>query len=180
MRKHWNLLNIIEFVLIYGLIALLLYVAARDSGIISFGKPDDSEIDFESVQLVRVVDGDTLLVSSEGEDVRVRMIGIDTPESVHPDERLNTAEGIKASEYVKELLDGVGTLYLEYDVEKYDKYERVLAYVWLSDTVNPNNPDDTRVYMLNAILLEHGIANEYEYPPNMKYVALFRQIADGR
>ena len=88
----------------------------------------------------RVVDGDTLIVTnSNGEDVRVRLIGIDTPESVHPDQSKNTLDGDIASEYTKSLLEVGQILYLEYDVDQLDVYNRTLAYVWLTNDINLSN-----------------------------------------
>ena len=87
---------------------------------IVFGEPgidkieqlfNNSNIQLETVTLKRVVDGDTIIVTNQaGSDLRVRMIGIDTPESVHPDENKNTAEGQLASEYTKEQLKKNQTL----------------------------------------------------------------------
>ena len=62
-------------------------------------------IQFEEVTLKRVVDGDTIIVLNKNkEELRVRLIGIDTPESVHPDADKNTAEGQLASDYTKSQL----------------------------------------------------------------------------
>lgn len=76
----------------------------------------------EEVDLVRVVDGDTIIINTAGEDISVRLIGVDTPESVNPDKNKNNEYGSMASEYTKELLADVRTLYLQYDVTKTDKY----------------------------------------------------------
>lgn len=114
-------------------------------------------------KVVRVVDGDTIIVDIAGEDTRVRLIGIDTPESVHPDASKNTAAGKTASEHTKQLLTGKD-VYLEYDNEKYDKYDRVLAYVYLDGE------------MINAQLLEDGYAVTMTIPPNTKYADLFEML----
>lgn len=113
-------------------------------------------------ELVRVVDGDTLVVNYEGTEVKVRFIGIDTPESVHSDEGKNTEFGTLASEYTKFLLEGEEFVYLEFDIENMDEYGRYLAYVYLTDSSNFANS-------LNYVLVESGYAVNKEYPPNLKY-----------
>lgn len=109
-------------------------------------------------EVIRVVDGDTIDVEIDGEGTRVRLIGVDTPESVHPDENRNTEEGKAAADWLRELLDGE-KVYLEYDTAQTDKYDRALAYVYLSD----------RKTMVNKLLLENGIAQVMTVPPNSKY-----------
>lgn len=131
-------------------------------------------IELEPVLLKRVVDGDTLIVTnSNREEVRVRLIGMDTPESVHPDESKNTSEGELASQYTKSLLKVGQKLYLEYDVQKTDRYNRVLAYVWLSDDIDPDHLSET---MLNAKLVADGYAVAKEFKPNVKYSSLLKSL----
>ena len=108
--------------------------------------------------VTRTVDGDTIVVNIDGVDTKIRLIGIDAPESVHPDEEKNTEEGRIASEYTEKLLADAD-IYLEYDSEYKDAYDRVLAYVYLEDG-----------RMVNEILLEEGMATVYTVPPNIKYV----------
>lgn len=117
-----------------------------------------------SVSYVRAADGDTIIVrDSSGEEMRVRLIGIDTEESVHEDELQNNEFGLLASEYTKALLVNVDTLYLEYDIEALDQYDRVLAYVWLEPA--PDELSD----MLNATLVQDGYARAVVYEPNHQY-----------
>lgn len=114
-------------------------------------------------KVVRVVDGDTIVIDYNGTGEKVRLIGIDTPESVHPDADKNTKWGNTASDYTKYMLSGkyVG---VEFDVEQTDKYGRLLAYVYL----------DGKMY--NKTLLENGFAKVSTYPPNVKYVDEFVQL----
>ena len=88
---------------------------------------DDLSPDTVAAEFVRVVDGDTIVVILDNEEQTVRLIGINAPESVHPDESRNTPEGQAASDYVSELMDGVDEVYLEFDQEKFDSYDRLLA-----------------------------------------------------
>ena len=72
--------------------------------------------------VVRVVDGDTFIANIDGEEVRVRMLEVDTPESVHEDASKNNEFGALASDYTKERLKEGKTVYLEYGTEQTDQY----------------------------------------------------------
>ncbi|WP_324824344.1 thermonuclease family protein [Sinanaerobacter sp. ZZT-01] len=118
--------------------------------------------------VIRVVDGDTFVATIDDKEEKVRLIGVDTPESVHPDKSKNTKAGELASEYVKDLLEDQ-TVQLEFDVQERDKYGRVLAYVYLEDGT-----------FLNEKLILDGYAQIATYPPNVKYVDVFKQAAERR
>lgn len=124
---------------------------------------ENNESVIDLYEVVRVVDGDTIVVKYNGVDEKVRLIGIDTPESVHADESKNTEEGVLVSDYTKKMLTDkkVG---LEFDVSKRDKYGRLLAYVYLDGE------------MYNKILLKEGYARVATYPPNVKYVDEFVKL----
>ena len=127
-----------------------------------------------SVKLKYVVDGDTLIVKdSDKNEYKVRMIGIDTPESVHEDESRNTVYGTYASDHTKELLSSTTTLFLEFDTERADQYGRTLAYVWIDEnTTDINN-------MLNYVIIRDGYANKLEIAPNNKYSKVFKSTCDN-
>lgn len=115
--------------------------------------------------IVRVVDGDTVVVDIDGANTKVRLLGIDTPESVHPSKKRNTQEGKQASDWVKNLLSGK-TIYLEYDVGKTDRYGRTLAYVYLDDQTT----------MVNRLLLQNGLAQIMTIQPNSRYANEFHRL----
>lgn len=115
-----------------------------------------------SVKVTRVVDGDTIIVNLNGKDERVRLIGIDTPETVHP-ERGEEPFGREASDYTKSRLDGE-QVYLEFDVQQRDQYGRLLAYVWIGEE------------HFNATLVEQGYATVSTWPPNVKYVEVYTAL----
>lgn len=118
--------------------------------------------------LERVVDGDTIIVHDpDGNRLRVRLTGINAPESVHEDESKNTEEGRQASKFMKELLEDVDVVYLEYDEAQFDQYERTLAYVWI-------DIDGTYV-MVNEIMLATDYAEPVYIKPNLRYADIFRQ-----
>lgn len=108
---------------------------------------------------IRVIDGDTIKLEN-GETVRY--IGIDTPETVHPNKPVQYY-GKEASEYNRNLVEGK-TVYLEYDVQERDKYGRLLAYVFVDDI------------FVNARLVKEGYARVSTYPPNVKYQDLFLKL----
>jgi micrococcal nuclease len=118
-----------------------------------------------------VTDGDTIRVRvGEGADERVRLIGIDTPETRDPRTAVECF-GREASAQTAVLLP-VGTrVRLERDVEPRDRYGRVLAYVWRVDDV----------LHVNEALVSGGWAVPYRFPPNVKYADRFSALgADAR
>ena len=152
-------------------LSLFIFFLVLDStGIINIedylekGNSYTTSISQDTYEVIRVVDGDTLVIDYEGNEEKVRLIGVDTPESVHPDKTKNTSYGKLASEYTKEKLLGK-SVSLEFDVEKRDKYGRLLAYLYLNGK------------MYNKTLLEEGYAKVATFPPNVKYVDEFVKIA---
>ncbi|MFN2488788.1 MAG: thermonuclease family protein [Actinomycetota bacterium] len=109
--------------------------------------------------VLRAVDGDTIEVSIRGRSIDVRLIGIDTPESVHP---LQPVEcfGKAASAFTAARLEGE-RVRLTYDVERRDRYERTLGYVFLNGK------------LFNETLVAQGHAQVYTYPPNVRYADRF-------
>lgn len=111
--------------------------------------------------VTRVVDGDTFHCSSGGEDLTIRLTGVDTPE-------LPTPEGEAAKRHVERILPAGKAVELELDVQELDYYHRTLAYVWMPDGK-----------MLNEELVRDGVAAIMTVPPNVKYVDLLRAAARG-
>lgn len=126
----------------------------------------NTSVDENLYEVKEVVDGDTFKILYNGKETKVRLIGVDTPESVHPTATKNTEEGKRASECTKSLIEGK-RVKLEFDVSQTDKYGRLLAYVYLESGE-----------MLNKKLLEEGYAKIATYPPNVKYVELFTKVQD--
>lgn len=122
-----------------------------------------TNISENSYKVTRVVDGDTIIIDYNGTEERIRLIGIDTPESVHPNAEKNTEFGKAASNFTKEKLENK-YVKIELDVQERDKYGRLLAYVYLDDE------------MYNKTLLAEGYAKIATYPPNVKYVDDFTKI----
>jgi micrococcal nuclease len=122
----------------------------------------DEQLPAGQGRVVRVVDGDTLVVHIAGADERVRLLGIDTPESVAPDRPVECF-GKEASGRTAQLLPPGTVVRLERDVEARDRYRRLLAYVTRVD-------DDTFV---NLALLEEGFADVLVIEPNGAHAAAF-------
>ena len=111
----------------------------------------------QSFTVERVVDGDTLKLTG-GE--RVRLIGVDTPETVHPRKPVEYF-GKEASAFTKKMCEGK-TVRLEYDQTRRDKYARLLAYVYLEDGT-----------FVNAEIIKQGYGFAYTKFP-FKYMEEFR------
>ena len=123
--------------------------------------------------VVRVVDGDTAVIRVNGGDRRVRFLGVDTPETVHPTKGVQP-HGKEASNFTKESLTA-RDVWLEYDRNPTDRYNRHLAYVWLSKPEKIND-ETIRRDMFNAKLLAGGYAKVMIIKPNNRYEKLFNEI----
>ncbi len=126
--------------------------------------PVASQDDSATVQVVRVIDGDTIQVCCVfGDRVTVHYVGVDTPETHHPMRGVEPY-GMEAAEANRKLVDGKKVT-LEFDVQQLDKYGRTLAYVYLEDGT-----------FVNAWLMENGYAMVMTVPPNVKYQELFLKL----
>ncbi|MCR5836495.1 MAG: thermonuclease family protein [Lachnospiraceae bacterium] len=132
--------------------------------------------DFVPAKVVNVVDGDTIDVLIDDEKVRVRFIGVDTPESVNPDESKNCKEGKAASDYTSSFFENNPYVFLEYDRDVLDPYDRTLAYVWTSKAVDTSDYNDFLKYNYNALLLENTYCDTMCIEPNDKYAKWFESI----
>ena len=127
----------------------------------------------------RVVDGDTMIVSFVFDDgskylkERVRFLGVDTPETVHPNKPVQYY-GKEASDFTKSQLTDK-TVWLQTDVNPKDRYDRMLAYVWLKEPTAKDLDDEAsiRKNMYNARLLLDGYAQLMTIQPNSRYANLF-------
>lgn len=132
---------------------------------ISLEKTVDSSKFMTGYKVVKVIDGDTIDVQQNNEIGRVRLLGINTPESVDP-RRPVECFGKEASKYMKSIASDQ-EVYLETDSaqSKYDKYGRLLAYVYLLDG-----------QMLNRKMIADGYAYEYTYDKSYKYQKDFKEF----
>lgn len=115
----------------------------------------------ENVVVKWVYDGDTLLLTDKR---KIRLIGIDTPEVKHHQQK-EQVFGARAREALRELLvKDHYRVQLRYGKERYDRYSRTLAHVYLHDGTN-----------LSSWLLERGYAKILAYPPNITLASCYRQ-----
>ena len=133
----------------------------------------------DSALVSRVVDGDTLVIQLNGQEEKVRLIGVDTPE-LHESQKLYRdaqrsgqdttqiqALGRRASDFVKTLVRSGEQISLEYDQQQRDKYGRLLAFVWLADG-----------RLLNEVIICEGYSPAFtRYPYHREYQERFRTCA---
>ena len=119
-----------------------------------------------SATVKHVVDGDTIDISIGGKTERVRLIGINTPETKHPTKGVECF-GPEASAYTEQLLPKGTALRVERDVEARDKYGRLLLYVYIAS----NN------VFVNLDLVMNGYARPMVFEPNTAHKADFAQAA---
>lgn len=114
-------------------------------------------------KVIRVVDGDTVDINIDGQSVRVRLIGVNTPETVHPSKPVECF-GKEASNYTNRMLHGKNIqLELDSSQDTFDNYNRLLAYVY----IDGNN--------FNYMLIRNGYAYEYTYNVPYKYQTEFKK-----
>ncbi|WP_153729718.1 thermonuclease family protein [Salinibacillus xinjiangensis] len=115
-------------------------------------KQSPSNPNLDTATVSRVVDGDTIEIRYNGKIEDVRLLLVDTPETVHPSKPVQPY-GPEASSFAKQTLSGK-QVQIEFDGPKRDKYDRLLAYIWLGGK------------MFNQMLLEKGLARlAYVYDP---------------
>lgn len=119
-----------------------------------------SEPGGEEYRVVKVVDGDTIDVQVGSEVKRVRYIGINTPETVHPTRGVECF-GKEASARNRALVEGK-MVRMEKDISDTDKYGRLLRYVYVGEV------------FVNEALVREGYANASTYPPDVLYTEKFR------
>lgn len=144
-----------------------LYVLAVCAAFLSAGQPKAGH----TAQQVRyylvkkVVDGDTFWIDDGSEKgIKIRLIGVDAPEPANVFKKKKEPFGAEASAYMQKLIGGK-RVRLEYDIGRYDRYGRTLAYAWL--------PNGT---FINAKLVREGYATVMTVPPNVQYADYFLKM----
>lgn len=154
-RRAWHP-GRLWLVLIVGLILVRLVSSLGRSS-----KAYDGPIGEGVYQVRYVIDGDTLLLEN---NAKVRLLGIDTPETVQQDHPVE-AWGPEATEFTQQFVDSsAGWVKLTFEAERVDRYGRWLAYVW-------SNAADSKEPMLNEQLVRQGLARaelQYRYSQRMK------------
>jgi micrococcal nuclease len=131
----------------------------------------------EPARVVRVISADTLTVLYRGKWEEIKLIGPEAPQttlndlayeealrdSLTPEEVIR--RGLKATEFVQGFLGYGSQVWIEFDVQKRDRYSRLLGYVYLADG-----------RMLNEVILRQGLADLFLVPPNLRYSRRFQEI----
>jgi micrococcal nuclease len=115
-----------------------------------------------SAYVIRAVDGDTIEARIDERVEDVRLIGVDTPETVDPDSAVQCF-GHRASDFTQRLVEG-RRLRLVFGVERRDVYGRLLAYAYIGHR------------LVNAELVRRGLARTLEIAPNTQHSAFFRHL----
>jgi micrococcal nuclease len=142
------------------LIAVIALLILRPwDGELSAGEGGPRSVD---AYVTRVVDGDTVEAQIGDVVEDVRLIGIDTPETVKPEAPVECF-GAEASSFTHRVLEGQ-PVRLVFGAERRDIYDRLLAYVYMGHR------------FVNAELVRRGLARTLEIPPNTLHSALFRRL----
>lgn len=133
--------------------------------------------DPEIITIQKVIDGDTLKVRFKGKTEKIRLIGIDTPEMQVNDKAQRDArrsktdistllkQGKASRRFVRTMIKRGDRIIVVFDVQKRDRYGRLLGYVYLSDG-----------RMLNEEIIRAGYASLLSIPPNIKYQKRFQRV----
>ncbi len=117
-----------------------------------------------SATVVRVVDGDTVRLQISKNEESVRLLNIDTPETVDPLRPIQEY-GREASDFLKSLLKPGTTVLYQYDVEKRDRYDRLLVHLYVEDGT-----------WINALMIRAGYAQVLTISPNVRAAELFKEL----
>jgi micrococcal nuclease len=162
--KYIQIIALVITAAIFSWLSIKNFPSAGGSAV-----PAKGDLDY----VARVVDGDTLKLSTAG---KVRLIGVDTPELHYSDKLLRDSRksgkdikaiqalGANAFEFTKKLCLNK-RVRLEYDVVKRDRYGRTLAYVYLEDGT-----------FVNAKIIEDGYGQIMTIPPNVRHAEYFRKL----
>ncbi len=146
--------SVLQLLIVLLIIAFSIYLGN------SIGKGSISKT---QAQVIKVSDGDTITVEfSNGSHERIRLIGVDTPETHHPTKPVGCF-GVEAENFTRTNLDKK-EVSLEYDVERKDKYGRVLAYVYFGDI------------RFNDELIKRGFAKVLTIEPNTRYANIHSKL----
>lgn len=157
MKAKTIIFTIIGIILIEAIFILGIAIATPDQD--EPEKPEKKKERQEKTYIIeRVIDGDTIELENGKE---VRYIGIDTPETKHPNKEVE-CYGKKATEKNKELVEGK-EIKMKKVISETDQYGRLLRYVWIEDT------------FVNDYLVKQGFAKASTYPPDTKYAEQFKK-----
>ena len=165
-----------------ALLAITLAVLVA-FGLAGCHRQQEPSTEFQKATIEYVVDGDTIDVMIDGHEKRVRLAGIDAPESASHEQERNTQEGVLATEHVRALLPVGRVVYLQKDVSETDKYGRLVRYVWLDIPLDPFSSEEVANKMANSLIVEAGFARAERFWPDVSYADQLKEAqeraADG-
>ncbi len=153
--------NFKVLMVVVGLLVLITLACGSGGEGGSTGLP--TGIDLQEAQVTEIVDGDTIGVTIDGAEYKVRYILVDTPETKKPGTPVQPFGPEATAANRKMVADQ--TVYLEKDVSENDRYGRLLRYVYLEDG-----------RMVNEELLRLGLARVSTFPPDVKYADRFLAV----
>ncbi|MET4061772.1 micrococcal nuclease [Arthrobacter sp. UYP6] len=130
--------------------AAVVIVGGTTVAIVSAGNADKGKV-------IRVIDGDTLVVDFDNQELTVRLLNVDTPETKDPDKPVECM-GPEATDFLTGALPAGSTVTLGFDVEREDRYGRTLAAVYDDDDL-----------LINAEVARRGLGIPVTYEPNAKF-----------
>lgn len=130
-------------------------------------------------EVVRVVDGDTVRIIFNGVEESVRLIGVDTPETVAPGRPVEPY-GPEASAFTKDLVEDQ-QVWVEVGVEERDRFGRPLVYLYIRDSNGQWTYQNQSYTQVNLAIAESGLADVLTIAPNVRYADLYREaVATAR
>ena len=124
----------------------------------------------QSYEVVRIVDGDTIRVRYNGTVEPVRLIGVDSPETVHPNKPVEFY-GVEASNFTKNLLKGE-RVFLRFGNEERDEYGRILAFVYRA-------PDELFVN-LEIVRQGYGVTTSFKHRHRDSFIDAERRAREAK
>lgn len=165
MKKYLGLLIYLGIVAILFASGIYYFPSTTQLKKTLNSQPTESpKVKSTTVKVLRVVDGDTIEI--EG-NIKLRYIGIDTPETKHPTKGVQCF-GKEASNKNKELIEGK-MIRMEKDISEIDRYGRLLRYVW----VTSEDATHSSELFVNDFLVREGFAHAATFPPDVKYAEQF-------
>jgi len=176
MKKLLSTLLLFAFLPVsWALGYTLCGVCRRQSEVVESHAIEISPNSLHFVRVVRVIDGHTITVEFQNgtRPERLRLIGVDTPQTVHPQRGVEHYDKEASDFTTTTLTEHNQHVWLQFDVKTRDRFQRYLGYVW---TEKPDDMDDEaeiRDKMFNARLLLGGYAQVMTIQPNVRYAELF-------
>lgn len=142
----------------------------------SFGLRHAVSTALEEAVVTDIVDGDTIRVMMGENGRTVRLTGVNTPEAVNEDSRLNTPEGRRAAAHLGGILHVGDTVYLQKDTTNVDKNGELLRFVWKAVPISFTDVNEIKAKMVNGKMLTDGYAMAHKFKPDDAYFDIFRAL----